>query len=127
VLTFASSYTFKDIQFPVVTPFPRLVPPRTEHQWPPTGHCDRTRNPGTRFPPPVARITKPARRVQVPHVALANDTRDRRGARRRRPDEPDIEWTTDTNERACPDNKRTRGGADGEDSVNHEHSRDAEE
>ena len=127
VLTVPFSDTPEGIQLTIVAPFPRVIPAGTEHQWPPTGHCDRSRHPESRFPPPVARVTKPARRVQVPHVALANDARDRRGACRRRPDEPDIEWATNKNEGACPDDKRTRGGADGEDSVNHEHSRDAEE
>ena len=127
MLTFSFSDTSKGIQLPVVAPFPRLVPARTKHQWPPTGHCDCTRNPETRFPPPVTRITKPTRRVQVPHVALANDARDSGGTCRRRPDEPDIERATDTNEGACSDDKRTGGGADGEDPVNYEHSRDAEE
>ena len=37
------SYTPEDTQFPVVAPFPRVVPARPEYQCPPTWHGDGAR------------------------------------------------------------------------------------
>lgn len=103
VLTVCSN-TSEDTQFPTITPFPRLVSAREEHQRPAARHRDSARWAEARLPPAIPHLAKSARRVSVPHVALADLawSRSRVGGR---PNEPGLGRAANQDEGPRPRNQ----------------------
>jgi hypothetical protein len=126
VLTLGS-YTSKNTHLSVIAPFPCVVPAREKYQRSSPRHGHRARYTEGGVATALSAISKPARRVPVPHVALADLTRYNGRASRRGPDEPDSKRATGENKRFRAHNKRAGGSAVREGALDHEHRRHTQE